>query len=105
MAAKLTPTAPAAKHDSGNRAELQRCIDQKTGHPIEPVIDSNNDPAQDSAEYIAVLAGQLQRIAETNGHEFLTYLIDMVIFEAWRIAGPEADHSEKNTNGIGGGQA
>ena len=79
MPAKLIHSAPAAKTDS--------------------------DPAKDSAEYIAVLASQLQRIAETNGHEFLTYLIEMVVLEAWRIAGPDADHPDKYANGVGGGRA
>ena len=104
MAAKLTHSAPAAKNDPANPAGRRRHVNQIGGHPPEPVIDSNNDPAQDSAEYIAVLASQLRRIAETNGHEFLAYLIDMVVLEAWRIAGPDADHPDKKTNGVGGGR-
>ena len=70
-----------------------------------PAARTDSDSANDSAEYIAVLASQLQRIAETNGHEFLAYLIDMVVLEAWRIAGPDADHSDKKTNGVSGGRA
>ncbi len=67
-----------------------------------PAARTDPDSAKDSAEYIAVLANQLQRMAETNGHEFLAYLIDMVVLEAWRIAGPEANHPERNANGAGG---
>ena len=67
-----------------------------------PAARTDSDSAGDSAEYIAVLASQLQRIAETNGHEFLAYLIDMVVLEAWRIAGPDADHPDKNADGVGG---
>ena len=67
-----------------------------------PAARTDPDSAKDSAEYIAVLASQLQQIAATNGHEFLSYLIDMVVLEAWRIAGPEADHPETNANGARG---
>ena len=66
-----------------------------------PAARTDSDSAKDSAEYIAVLANQLQRMAENDGHEFLAYLIDMVVIEAWRIAGSEADHPEKNANGAG----
>ena len=51
-----------------------------------PAARTDSDSAKDSAEYIAVLANQLQLMAETNGHQFLAYLIDMVVLEAWRIA-------------------
>lgn len=68
-----------------------------------PAAETDPDSAKDSAEYIAVLASQLQRIAETNGHEFLAYLIDMVVVEAWRIAGPDAELADKKANGVVGG--
>jgi len=68
-----------------------------------PAAITDPDPANESAEYIAVLAAQLQRIAETNGHDFLAYLIEMVVLEAWRIAGPEIDHPDKQANGVSGG--
>ena len=102
MAAKLIHSASAGKNDPANPAERQRLGGQKGGHPPEPMEKPGNDSTQDSAEYIAVLASQLHRIAETNGHEFLAYLIDMVVLEAWRIAGPDADLPDKKTNGVGG---
>ena len=96
MTTKSTHSAPAGKNDPVNPADRQRHVDQKGGRRREPVENIGNDhlrdSTKDSAEYIAVLASQLQRIAETNGHEFLAYLIDMVVLEAWRIAGPDADH-------------
>jgi len=69
-----------------------------------PAAITDPDSAQDSAEYIAVLASQLQRIAETNGHQFLAYLIEMAVMEAWRIAGPDADRPDKSINSAGDGQ-
>ncbi len=66
-----------------------------------PPTGSAGQSAADSAEYIAVLASQLQRIAQANGHDFLAYLIDMVVVEAWRIAGPDADRSDKGLKGAG----
>lgn len=39
-----------------------------------------------AAEYVAVTASQLRRIAEANKQPFLAYLIDMAVLEAWRIA-------------------
>ncbi len=68
-----------------------------------PAAKTDPDSAKDSAEYIAVLASQLKRIAETNGHNFLAYLIDMVVVEAWRMAGPDAELADKKANGTGGG--
>ena len=108
MAAKPTHSAPAGKNDPVNPADRQLHVDQKGGRRHEPMENIGNDhprdSTKDSAEYIAVLASQLQRIAETNGHEFLAYLIDMVVFEAWRIAGPDADHPDKKANCVGGGR-
>jgi hypothetical protein len=99
MPAKLIHSTPAAKDDPENSADRQQHGRQKDGHRHDLAKNfddvSAQAPAQDSAEYIAVLASQLQRIAETNGHEFLTYLINMVVVEAWRIAGPDADHPDK----------
>ena len=107
MAAKLSRSALAAKNDPVNPADRQRHVDQNGDRRHVPVENSGNDLLQDStkdsAEFVAVLASQLQRIAETNGHEFLTYLIDMVVVEAWRIAGPDADHPDKKASGAGGG--
>ena len=106
MAAKLIHSAPAGKNDHVNPADRQRHGDQNGGRRRKPVENIGNDhlrdSTMDSAEYIAVLASQLQRIAETNGHEFLAYLIDMVVLEAWRIAGPDADHPDKKASGVGG---
>jgi uncharacterized iron-regulated protein len=99
MAAKLIHSASAAKTDPADVAERCQHADQKAGRRSDPDKNSDDVSARtsvlDSAEYIAVLASQLQRIAETNGHEFLAYLIDMVVVEAWRIAGPDADHPDK----------
>ena len=67
-----------------------------------PAARTDPDPANESAEYIAVLAGRLQRIAETNSHDFLAYLIEMVVLEAWRIAGPEANRSDNKFNSADG---
>ncbi|MGQ7792783.1 hypothetical protein ACUN0C_10280 [Faunimonas sp. B44] len=39
-----------------------------------------------AAEYIAVTAGHLRRIAEANQLPFLAYLIDMAVIEAKRVA-------------------
>ena len=106
MPAKQTTLAPAAGTASADRAERQRHGGQKGGHRQDLAGNFDDLSAQasasDSAEYIAVLANQLQRIAKTNGHEFLAYLIDMVFVEAWRIAGPDADHPDTNANGVGG---
>jgi hypothetical protein len=40
----------------------------------------------EAAERIAVEASQLARVANTNGFELLSHLIDMVVLEAWREA-------------------
>jgi hypothetical protein len=104
MSDKLIQSVPAIEIGSSNPAERGRGSDQEGRHRPGPVMDCNEDSARDSAEYIAVLASQLQRIAQTNGQDFLAYLIDMVVEEAWRIAGPDADHRDKNTNGVGGGR-
>ena len=106
MTSKLNQSAPTAEIDPGDLAERQQCADQQVGHLRELVEnhdkDNAQDSAKDSAEYIAVLASQLQRVAETNGHEFLAYLIDMAVLEAWRISGPDADHSNKKANSVVG---
>lgn len=99
MSGKLNPSAPARNNDPVKSADGLRNVDQKGGRwhdcventGSETLPASARDSARESAEYIAVLASQLQRIAETNGHEFLTYLIEMTVVEAWRIAGPDAD--------------
>ena len=39
-----------------------------------------------AAEYIAVEASRLARIANANEFPLLAYLIDMVVLEAWREA-------------------
>ncbi len=110
MRAKPIHPASAGKKDPLTPAEGQLRAAEKGGfagvsvkNPGKDLArNTDKDSAKDSAEYIAVLASQLQRMAETNGHEFLAYLIDMVVLEAWRIAGPEADHPERNANGAGG---
>ena len=109
MTTKETDPALAAKTDPADVAKRHGRAGQKAGHrhvsAENPGTDPVGDTANDSAEYIAVLASQLRRIAETNGHEFLAYLIDMVVLEAWRIAGPDADYPDKNANGTGSGRA
>ncbi|MDH3195239.1 MAG: hypothetical protein OEL78_02875 [Hyphomicrobiales bacterium] len=106
MTAKQTIAAPAATIDPENPAARQKRGSHKADlrhDPADnPAVNLGTESARDSAEYIAVLASQLQRIAETNGHGFLAYLIDMAILEAWRIAGPDADHPDTNANGVGG---
>jgi hypothetical protein len=118
MSGKLNPSAPARNNDPVKSVDGLGNVDQKggwrhdcveiTGNETLPASapesapDSAMESARESAEYIAVLASQLQRIAETNGHEFLTYLIEMTVVEAWRIAGPDADPPDKNANGAGG---
>ncbi len=101
MPGKLTLPAPAAENDPANLAEPQRHAEK---YRQKSAPDLAEDLAQDSAEYIAVLASQLQRMAETNGQEFLAYLIDMVVVEAWRIAGPDADHRKKKADKFVGGR-
>ena len=44
----------------------------------------------EAAEYIAVEASRLARLANLNEFPLLAYLIDMVVLEAWR----EASESE-----------
>ena len=110
MRAKLIHPASAGKKDPQTPAEGQLRAAEKGGFAgvsvqnagSDLIRNSDQESAKESAEYIAVLACQLQRIAESNGHEFLAYLIDMVVLEAWRIAGPEADHPETNADGAGG---
>ena len=40
----------------------------------------------DAAEYIAVQASRLARVAGRNDFSLLAYLIDMAVLEAWREA-------------------
>ncbi len=55
--------------------------------PSRSVADGNGDSTVcGAAEYIAVTAGHLRRIAEANQLPFLAYLIDMAVIEAKRIA-------------------
>jgi hypothetical protein len=107
IASKLTRSAAAVKIDPAKPANRRRHADQNGDFRHVQLENTGNghlrDSTRDSAEYIAVLSSQLQRIAETNGHQFLAYLINMVVLEAWRIAGPDADHPDKQANGAGGG--
>ncbi len=43
-----------------------------------------------AAEYVAIQASGLARVASRNGFSLLAYLIDMAVLEAWREAN-EAD--------------
>ncbi len=85
MATKQTHPAPAGKNKFLNHAGGHQQATENGGFPRVSVKNPGKDlarnTAKDSAEYIAVLANQLQRMAETNGHEFLAYLIDMVVLE------------------------
>jgi hypothetical protein len=50
-----------------------------------------------AAEYIAVEASRLARMANANQFPLLSYLIDMAVLEAWREAsesGNEQDQSQ-----------
>jgi len=100
MAAEKYSLLAPAKGQTDHRAADLRNGGQKAGCRPDPAAiagDGSGHAADpDSAEYIAVLASQLHRIASTNGHEFLAYLIDMVVVEAWRQAGPDADHPDRS---------
>ncbi len=100
MAAKKNILFAPAEAETASSAASLRNDGQKGSywHDSAGKFDncSGQDAARDSAEYIAVLASQLQRIASSNGHEFLAYLIDMVVVEAWRIAGPDGDHPNRH---------
>ncbi len=110
MSAKQPISAPTLAGDSANLSgplphdENYNAHRHKTAdaHRQNRAPNSTGDSvreSRDSAEYIAVLASQLQRIAETNGHEFLAYLIEMAVMEAWRIAGPDADLPDQSIKG------
>lgn len=112
MSAKQILPAPVPANDSVNPVGHLRRAENKGGNRQKAadnrqqnsVPGSSEGAAWESAEYIAVLASQLQRIAETNGHQFLAYLIDMAVMEAWRIAGPDADRPDKSIKSAGDGQ-
>ena len=52
-------------------------------------MGSDQKPANDAAEAIAVEASRLQRLALEHRHHFLAYLLEMVVLEAWREASGE----------------
>ena len=52
-----------------------------------------------SAEYIAIEASRLARMASANDFALLAYLIEMAVLEAWR----EANESERGPHGTDGG--
>jgi hypothetical protein len=59
-------------------------------------------PKAAAAEYIAIEASRLARMANANEFALLAYLIDMAVLEAWREASePELLRSGRN----GGGRA
>jgi len=49
------------------------------------------------AENIAVEASRLRRMADEAGLHFLSYLIEMVVLEAWREASGENSEKESET--------
>jgi hypothetical protein len=105
MTSKLRHSVPVARNRRSDPADQSPYADRQRALPDKLAKRSGSEPLpdspRDSAEYIAVLASQLQRMAATDGHEFLAYLIDMVVIEAWRIAGPDADYRDKNATGTG----
>lgn len=50
----------------------------------------NDQSAKEAAEAIAVEASRLQRVALKHEYQFLAYLLEMVVLEAWREASGEA---------------
>jgi hypothetical protein len=57
----------------------------------------------EGAEQIAVEASQLARLANTNGFELLSRLIDMVVLEAWREATEPRSSGDGDSFPIGEG--
>lgn len=51
------------------------------------------------AEYIAIEASRLARMAGANDFPMLAYLIEMAVLEAWR----EANEAERGPHGPNGG--
>ena len=112
MQSKMMQSASAGGNNLSAAAKGQQQTNKNSGFSAmsgknaqdRPVRDLDRNAAMESAEYVAVLACQLQRIAESNGHEFLAYLLDVVVLEAWRLAGPDAEHPDRIANGAGGGR-
>jgi hypothetical protein len=65
--------------------------------PAEAARNRDLQTKQGAAEYIAIEAGRLARMANANGLTLLAYLIDMAVLEAWREA------TEGNENQSAGG--
>jgi hypothetical protein len=57
----------------------------------------------EAAEQFAVEASQLARLANTNGFELLSRLIDMVVLEAWREATEPRSSADGDSFPIGEG--
>jgi hypothetical protein len=51
-----------------------------------PLAGSAAQTKAEAAEYIAIEASRLARLANANEFPLLAYLIDMVVLEAWREA-------------------
>ena len=94
MDLKRSRSASAVSSDPVPAVKQRHNADQTDAYPCAQAPGPADSGTENSAEYIAILASQLQRIAVTNGHQFLAYLIDMVVVEAWRLAGPDADNSD-----------
>lgn len=54
------------------------------------MTESNDQSGKQAAEAIAVEASRLQRFALEHEFHFLSYLLEMVLLEAWREASGEA---------------
>jgi hypothetical protein len=63
-------------------------------------MSSDHPPSRSaSAEYIAIEASRLARMATANEFPLLAYLIEMAVLEAWR----EANEPERGPPGTNGG--
>jgi hypothetical protein len=64
-------------------------------------MSKTSDPsAQEAAEAIATEASRLQRLALKHDFQFLGYLLEMVVLEAWREASGDAAAPGKAAAGL-----
>jgi hypothetical protein len=82
-----TPQMPKLQRPPSSRMRAEP-LDQDVLSP------SFLDNRRRTAEHIALEASRLQSVALANDHQFLAFLTEMVILEAWREATGETPISE-----------